>query len=157
MLRIVGLALLFVVGVAAPAEANERRAGGGTSIAAHEGRSGPGRDTSLRGRTTPMPRTGALAVGQSLRPGMSSADSSGELVPPAVGLAALPPERRAGGVSLPWVSQGKTGLRLPVSQRLSFALGYRHVEPEDLARRYADSGSVDYDSHDFLLRAHWRF
>ena len=159
MLRIVGLALLFVVGVAAPAEANDRSAGGATSIAAHEGRTGPGRDASMQGHTTPVPLTGALAAAQSLLHGMAAADSSGELAPPSVGLAALPPERRerGGSLTLSWVSQGKAGLRLPLSERLSFALGYRHVEPEDLARRFAEAGSVDYDSHDFLLRAHWRF
>jgi hypothetical protein len=62
-----------------------------------------------------------------------------------------------GTLALPWVSGGKSGLRLLVTERLSFAVGYRHLEGEDLWRRHAEAGSVDYDSHDFLLRAHWQF
>ena len=77
---------------------------------------------------------------------------------PTAGLAALSERRETGGsLTLPWVSQGKSGLRLPATERLSFAVGYRHLEGEDLWRRYGEAGSVDYDSHDFMLRAHWRF
>ena len=58
---------------------------------------------------------------------------------------------------LPWGSAGKPALGLPVSERLSFAVGYQHVEGEDRWRPYGEAGPVDYDSHDFLLGVAWRF
>ena len=51
----------------------------------------------------------------------------------------------------------KPALDLPVSERLSFAIGYQHVEGEDRWRPYGEAGPVDYDSHDFLLGVAWRF
>jgi hypothetical protein len=159
MLRVVGLALLLVVGVAAPAEANDGRAGKSSAIAAYQDAATGRPRLSVHQPATPLPLNGAFTTAQSPLRDTSSAGFRRELVTPAAGLAAFPAEgrERSGSLALPWVNQGKSGLRLPVTERLSFAVGYRHLEPEDLSRRYAEAGSVDYDSHDFLLRAYWRF
>src|SRR5919106_3656516 len=159
MLRVVGLALVLVVGVAAPAQANDGYAGMAPAIAAHQEAATRGPRPFVQEPVTPLPLTRAFTAAQSPLRGTSSVDFGRRLVAPTAGLAALPPEgrERSGSLTLRWVSQGKSGLRLPVTERLSFAVGYRHLEPEDLSRRYAEAGSVDYDSHDFLLRAYWRF
>ena len=69
----------------------------------------------------------------------------------------LAPKRAGGGSVRPWASSAKPALDLPVSERLSFAIGYQHVEGEDRWRPYGEAGPVDYDSHDFLLGVAWRF
>jgi hypothetical protein len=160
MLRVAGLALLLAVVGAAPAAAND---------SGHGGRAIAG--AAVRGGATPEPTAlmpaGApagqvsealSAVGLALRGGYWTAVSRDAVDPPA-GLAVIAPERREreDSLVLPWVSGGKPGLRLPVTERLAFAIGYRHVQGEDLWRRYAEAGSVTYDSHDFLVRAYWRF
>jgi hypothetical protein len=160
MLRVAGLALLLAVVGAAPAAANDSGHGGKAIAGA-----------ALRGGATPEPAalvpagTPSTQVGDALtalrlavRGGYWAAVSR-EAVDPPAGLAVVAPERREreGSLVLPWVSGGKPGLRLPVTERLAFAIGYRHVEGEDLWRRYAEAGSVAYDSHDFLVRAYWRF
>ncbi|MGH6900204.1 MAG: hypothetical protein ACREJ5_27250 [Geminicoccaceae bacterium] len=48
-------------------------------------------------------------------------------------------------------------MALPLTERLAVGLGYRHVRGEDLWREFTDIGSMEYDSHNVLLRAHWRF
>jgi hypothetical protein len=158
MLQVTGLALLLVVGVAAPAEANDGYVGKAPASAVHH-RTAMGEAKPFVQESTPLQPTGMFTGAQSLVRGTSSAGLRRELMTATARLAALAPEwRERGGSSvLPWVSQGKSGPRLPVTERLSFAIGYRHLEGEDLSRRYAEAGSVDYDSHDFMLRAHWRF
>jgi hypothetical protein len=161
MLRIAGLALLLTVVGAAPAAAADSGHGGGKALA----------NTALRGGAAPDPIALAPArvtldevsealtgVRLALR-GAYLAGASGEAVDPAAGPAVVAPVRREreAALVLPWISHGKPGLRLPVSERLAFAIGYRHVEGEDLWRRYAEAGSVGYDSHDFVVRAYWRF
>jgi hypothetical protein len=157
MLWVAGLVLLLIVGVAAPAEAGDGRTGKGVGIAAHQGAASLAAMPSMRGPARPVQLSKTAA--QSPLWGTPAPDSRRELVSATVGLPGLSPERRDRDASpaLPWVSQGNSALRLPVTERLSLAIGYRHLEPEDLGRRYAEAGSVDYDSHDFLLRAHWRF
>jgi hypothetical protein len=156
MLRIAGLALLFVIGAATPAEANDRDAGETSATVPHRGTAEPGPRPSIQERTTrvQLPRT--LSIAPLSPQGTSSTGFRHESVSLAAGLAALPPERRGRG-GLPWDSQGKSGLELPVTERLSFAVGYRYLEGEDLWRWYAEAGSLDYESHDFMLRASWRF
>jgi hypothetical protein len=156
MLRIAGLALLFVIGAATPAEANDRDAGEASATAPHQGTADPGPKPSVQERTTPVQLPKRLSIAPLPLQGTSSTGFRHEFVTPAAGLAARPRERRASG-GLPWVSQGKSGLELPVTERLSFAVGYRYLEGEDLWRWYAEAGSVDYESHDFMLRASWRF
>ena len=126
MLRVMGLALLLVVGAAVPAAADD--AGG--------------RD--------------GLAGG--LRPDVAAQaqpSAQGE----AANRAALAPERqeRRPWIHLPWLTQARSGFSVPLSERFSLGIGYRHVEAEDLWREFADAAAVDYDSHNILLRAHWRF
>jgi hypothetical protein len=156
MLRCAGLALLFVIGAATPAEANDRDAAEGSAIFPHQGRADPGPKSSVQEHTMPVQLPKTLGIAQLPLQATSPTGFRHEFVTPAAGLAALPPERRARG-GLPWVNQGKSGLRLPVTERLSFAVGYRYLEGEDLWRWYAEAGSVDYESHDFMLRACWRF
>jgi hypothetical protein len=55
---------------------------------------------------------------------------------------------------LPWLGDG---LALPLTERLSLGVDYENIRGEDLWREFAESGSPDYDSHNFLLRAQWRF
>jgi hypothetical protein len=154
MLRVVGLALLLVVGIAVPAAAADGHAGEAAAGAAHRGGARP-----VQQPTPPLQLTRASTGAQWSAWGTWSAGFRGDVVTPTAGLAALPRGRReiGGSLALPWLSQGKPGLRLPVTERLSFGVGYRRLQGEDLWRRYAEAGSVDYDSHDFLLRAHWRF
>jgi hypothetical protein len=156
MLRIAGLALLFVIGAATPAEANDGDAGERTATVRHQRTADPGPKPSVQERTTPVQLPKALSIAPLALQGTLSTGFRHELMTPAAGLAALPLARRAGD-DLAWVSQGKSGLELPVTERLSFAVGYRYLEGEDLWRWYAEAGSVDYESHDFMLRACWRF
>jgi hypothetical protein len=127
MLRVMGLALLLVVGAAVPAAADD--AGGGRESLA----GGLGPDVAAQAQPS----------------------AQGE----ALNRAALAPERqeRRPWVYLPWLTQARSGFSVLLSERFSLGIGYRHVEGEDLWREFADAGSVDYDSHNILLRAHWRF
>jgi hypothetical protein len=127
MLRVMGLALLLVVGAAVPAAADD--AGGGRE--------------SLAGGIRPDVAAQAQRSAQ------------GE----ALSRAALAPERqeRRPWIYLPWLTRARSGFAVPLSERFSLGIGYRHVEGEDLWREFADAGSVDYDSHNIVLRAHWRF
>jgi hypothetical protein len=156
MLRVAGLALLLVIGVAAPAEANGGYAGEGSAIAPPQrpGNSGP--KHSAHERTMPLQLTSALSIAPLPLQGASPAGGRREFANGAAGLAALSRERRP-SAELPWLTQGKSGLKLPVSERLSFAFGYRYLQGEDLWRWYAEAGAVEYASHDFILRAYWRF
>jgi hypothetical protein len=158
MLRVIGLALLLVVGVAVPSAANDEHVRKGPASVAHQHAAIGEARSSVQGSTVPR-LIGIFTGAPSPARGTSSAGLRSELVTRTATLAALAPERRERGrsLALPWIRQGKSGLRLPVTERLSFAVGYRHLEPEDLSRRYGEAGSVDYDSHDFLLRAHWRY
>jgi hypothetical protein len=155
MLRVVGLALLLVVGIAVPAAVADGHAGEAAAGAAHRDAAMP----LVQQPAPPVQRTGASTGAQWSPWGTWSAGLRRDVVRPTAGPAAPSPARQeiGGSLALPWLSQGKSALRLPVTERLSFGVGYRHQEPEDLSRRYAEAGAVDYDSHDFLLRAHWRF
>jgi hypothetical protein len=148
MVRALGLALLLLVGTAAPAVAGSAQAGNGFAGSA-PGRAdevGPGGAT----RAAAAPRSDASALVQSARRegGLRTASH-----------AALGPElrQRPAGPRLPWLRQRKSGVALALSERLALGVGYRHVEGEDLWREFADLGSVDYESHNFVLRAYWRF
>ena len=157
MLGFAGLLLLVIVGVAAPAEANDEHAGEGTAVVADQGTASIEPRLYRRGPAGPVQLSKAFTTAQSPWWGVPAPDSRREVASATVELAGHS-ERRASAESaaLSWIGQGKSALRLPVTERLSFALGYRYLEAEDLWR-YADAGSVDYVSHDFLLRAYWRF
>jgi hypothetical protein len=157
MLRAVGMAL-FLVGAAVPAQAAGGHGGQNPARAAHQGAGTDRVGPVIQETTTPLQRTRSLAISQPPR-GLSPADSIHELVASMAPRAVLAPERRDKNrpPTPPWVSGGKSGLRLLVTARLWFAVAYRHLEGEDLWRRNADAGSVDYDSHGFMVRAHWRF
>ena len=159
MLRVVGLAMLLVVGIAVPAAAADGHAGEAVASAGHGGAATRGARLLVQQPAPPVQMTRASTDAQWSPWGTWSAGLRRDVVIPTAGLAALPPGRReiGGSLALPWLSQGKSGLRLPVTERLSFGVGYRRLQGEDLWRRYAEAGAVDYDSHDFLLRAHWRF
>ncbi len=153
MLRVVGLALVFVVGAATPAEAGGDRVSGGAGVArhgsplVHEGRPS-GEEQALAGRGAAV-----LAMARSLQPRVVDPQVDG-----TSGRRGLRSERRERqGLALPWRSQGRSILALPLTERLAVGLGYRHVRGEDLWREFTDIGSMEYDSHNVLLRAHWRF
>jgi hypothetical protein len=155
MLRAVGWAVLLVVGVAAPAAANHSGHGAkGRLTAAQQSAPGLGNGPFVVGRTTAVHVTQECSGAQLWR---------GPIAGPrhVVDQPTVPPmlaSKRAGGGSVrPWGSSEKSALDLPVSERLSFAIGYQHVEGEDRWRPYGEAGPVDYDSHDFLLGVAWRF
>lgn len=146
MLRVVGLALLFLVVIAGPVQSNdiERVADGGLV-----------QDPT----TAPVQAPRALpAAPPTLRAGYL-ASFRRELVDQATGAVLLRPQRRQrqNSIAFPWLSQGRSGVALPLSERLLVGLGYRHMQGEDLWPGFADTGAVDYDSHHVLVRAHWRF
>ena len=159
MLRAVGWAVSLVVGLAAPAAANQTGHGAkGIAAAAQQGAATGGGAPSVAERTAPVQLINGWS-GAHLFLRASTAGPQRELVEQPTGLARLAAERRksAGSPALPWVSGAKPTLGLPVSERLSFAVGYQHVEGEDRWRPYGEAGPVDYDSHDFLLGVAWRF
>ena len=159
MLRVVGLALLLGVGAAVPAAANDRHGGANSAPAAHHGPTTRGAGPLVLEPTRPLQLARALTTAPSALPGTLPAAVRRTPATPTAVPATRTPERRENGrwLALPWLTAGKSSLRLPVTERLSFGVGYRHLEGEDLWHRHAEAGSVDYDSHDFLLRAHWRF
>jgi hypothetical protein len=159
MLRVMGFALLLVAGVAVPAEANDRHAGKAPASAAHQGAATREVRPFVQEPATPLQLIRALTGAQWSPWAAWSAGVRPDVATPTAGLAALRSERRESGGSLvlPWLGQGKSSVRLAVTERLSFGVGYRRLQGEDLWHRYAEAGSVDYDSHDFLLRAHWGF
>src|SRR5262245_25634396 len=156
MLRAVGWAVLLVVGTAAPAAANGHGAHG--TAAARHGAAASGDGPFVAEHTTPVQVTdGGNGAHLILRAPI------GGLWPDVVDqepgpMLPMPVRRkRAESPELPAVSAGKPALGLPVSEQLSVAVGYQHVEGEDRWRPYGEAGPVDYDSHDFLLGVAWRF
>ena len=142
MLRVVGLALLVLVG-ATPAAANDGRPGETSAAAARYGTTAPAGAGSFAQAVRPPVQQGVWTTAPSLLPGTGSASARGLPGSPMAAPATLVPDN--------------SGLKLPMTERLSVGVGYRHLEGEDLWHRHAEAGSVDYDSHDFILRAHWRF
>lgn len=66
---------------------------------------------------------------------------------------------RRGGI-LGMLADGREGaLAVPISRDVSFGFGYEYVTPEDLAFELAATGSLtaDYESHEVMIRAAWRF
>ena len=154
MLRVVGLALLVLVG-ATPAAANDGRPGETSAAGARYGTTAPaGAGSFAQAVRPPVQPQGVWTTAPSLLPGTGSASARGLPGSPMAAPATLAPERRDGGS---WLVPDNSGLKLPMTERLSVGVGYRHLEGEDLWHRHAEAGSVDYDSHDFILRAHWRF
>jgi hypothetical protein len=154
MLRAVGWAVLLVVGIAAPAAANHS----GYSVtrsasAAQQSAPDLGNGPFVAGRTTPVPVTHGWSGAQLRGPIAGPWHVVNQPMVPLM----LAPKRAGGGAVRPWPSSEKPALDLPVSERLSFAIGYQHVEGEDRWRPYGEAGPVDYDSHDFLLGVAWRF
>jgi hypothetical protein len=159
MLRIVGLALLLVIVGAAPAAGNDSGRGGkGMASARQQSATALGEGWLFEQHTPAMRVTDGLTTAP-WPPRDSVVAVRREVVDQPAGLAVLASERRqrSGSWMMPGVSSAKSGLRLPVTGRLSVALGYERVQGEDLWGRYAEAASLDYDSHDFLLRAYWRF
>jgi hypothetical protein len=155
MLRAVGWAVLLVVGVAAPAAANHSGHGAkGSATAAQQSAPDLGNGPFVAGRTTPVHATHGWSGAQLLRGPIAG---TRHVVDQRMVPSMLAPKRAGGGSVRPWVSSEKPALDLPVSERLSFAIGYQHVEGEDRWRPYGEAGPVDYDSHDFLLGVAWRF
>jgi hypothetical protein len=159
MLRAVGLALVFVVGVATPAEAGGNLTDGGRAIAAQQGRQPARAAQHWDGGQAVAAERGALAATapRSLRG--RGYGARWQVVDDARGRRRLSPERRQrqDNLVLPWRRQGRSTLTLPLTERWAVGVGYRRVLGEDLWQEFADIGSVDYESHNVLLRAHWRF
>ena len=150
MWRVMGLALLFVLAAAVPAAAEDGRdaAGNSARLAARDAASGSetrpgGAVVGLAGPTllaSPSPRRSVVRRAPWLAVGVA-------------GLAAARQEPRE-WIVLPWLSEG---LALPLTERFSLGVDYQNIRGEDLWQQFAETGSMDYDSHNFILRAHWRF
>ena len=133
MLRGVPLALLCLMAVAAPAQAND---GGYLAGVAQ-----------VTGSPTALP---ALGGG-----GSAGAHRSGIRV--GSGGSASPLPRRSPSVAFPWLKPSRSGVAVALTERLRLGLRYRHLEGEDLWPEFADTGAADYQSHHLLIRASWRF
>ena len=159
MLRAVGLALVFVVGAATPAEADGNLTGGGRATAAQQG--GPLARAAQHwdGRQAVAAERGALAAAAQRSLRGRGYGARWQVVDDTRGLRRLSPERRQrqDDLVLPWRRQGRSTFALPLTERWAVGVGYRRVLGEDLWQEFADIGSVDYESHNVLLRAHWRF
>jgi hypothetical protein len=157
MLRGVGWAVLLVVGTAAPAAANGHGPDG-VAVAAQHGVAARGAGPFVAERTPPVQvtdrRNGAHLI---LRAPIAGLWRDVVDLEPGLTMPAPARRQRGGSPVLPWASADKPALGLPVSKRLSVAVGYQHVEGEDRWRPYGEAGPVDYDSHDFLLGVAWRF
>jgi hypothetical protein len=156
MVRALGLALLLAVATAAPAEADGPQAGNGIA--------GLGR----RGGDELRPAGGAPAAAVRLPGALALAETSqragglrreSQEVDRGTAPATLTSERPKpqGSLVLPWLSQRRSSFALPLTERLALGVGYRHIRGEDLWREFADLGSIDYESHNFVFRAYWRF
>jgi hypothetical protein len=150
------LALLFTVTAAVPAAADgSTQATGGAAGVTHQGAA-----ARSEARAAGAERTAVVQLpGARFVPQPSPRRSGLEAPWLAVGVAGLASERRQqrSWTLLPWLKQSNSELALLLSERLSLGVGYRHVHGEDLWREFADTGSMDYESHNFLFRAHWRF
>jgi hypothetical protein len=146
MMRVVVLALILLAAAATSAAAIDLR------IAA-AGRQGVPSDR----RVTPAEAQASGGVPALAQPALRGGAVGGP-GQAAGGLAGLQPERRRQPASLlPWRGQGRSALALPLTDRLALGIGYRRVLGEDLWLEFAEIGAMDYESHNVLLRAHWRF
>ena len=159
MVRVAGLALLVVFGAAVPAAANDGRAGASVTSASRPGLATLGATPLVQEPAMPVQLARASTGAQSPVPGAPATSARRDLATVSAAPATLRSARRDSGswLAVPWLTTGTSGLTLLVSERLSFGVDYRHLEGEDLWRRHAEAASLDYDSHDFMLRAHWRF
>jgi len=145
MLRTVGLALVVVVGAATPAEADGNLTGGGRATVAQQG--------------GPLAREAQHWDGRQAVAAERGYGARWQVVDDTRGLRRLSPERRRrqDTLVLPWRRQGRSTFALPLTERWAVGVGYRRVLGEDLWQDFTDIGSVDYESHNVLVRAHWRF
>jgi hypothetical protein len=149
MWRVMGLALLFVLAAAMPAAAEDGRdaAGNGARLAARDAASGS--ETRPGGAVVGLADPTLLASPSPRR----SAVRAPWLAVGVAGLAAARQEPRK-WIVLSWLSEG---LALPLTERFSLGVDYQNVRGEDLWQEFAETGSMDYESHNFILRAHWSF
>jgi hypothetical protein len=147
MVRIMVLALILLVAAATPTAAAGADSGGAPAIR-----------QSLSPAPAVPPAEGQAASGVALLEPVlriRGFAGPGQVVDRSRGL--MPERRRQQPVILPWRSQGRSALALPLTDRLALGVGYRRVLGEDLWREFAEIGGMDYESHNVLLRAHWRF
>lgn len=157
MLRVAGLAMLFLVAIAAPAQSHDNgRAANGSPV---QDANAAAMSTATRERTEPDRVTRVLPGAQAAPQAGPLAGFRREVVDQAAESVALGPQRRHRQPSTVFsrLSHGRSGVALPLTDRLLVGLGYRHMEGEDLWPEFADTGAVGYDSHHLLVRAHWRF
>jgi hypothetical protein len=67
------------------------------------------------------------------------------------------PGQRQGALAFSWLTPGRSGVAVALTERLRVGLGYRLLEGEDVWPEFADTGAADYHSHHLLIRASWRF
>lgn len=146
MLRVVGLALILVFATTPTAAAGDHS---GVAAAAREG-------VPLAQAAPPAGRqTVALLALPPSALRVRGFATPAQVVGSRAGLMAE--RRQQQGLVLPWRSHGSSALALPLTDRLTVGFGYQRVLGEDLWREFAEIGAMDYESHNVLLRAHWRF
>lgn len=156
MLRRIGLTLLCLTAVAVPAHANE--AMDVSSMVARKEAVTAVVQAATPERAAPVGAQVASGGAAAMR-APSAAGIRGEVVDLSARTATLTPKQGASqrGFALPWLRPGRSGVALPITERLRVGLGYRLVEGEDLWPEFVDTGAVHYQSHHVLLRASWRF
>jgi hypothetical protein len=158
MLRLVGLALVLVAGSATPAGAEVDLSGGSALAAQHGDPVGrAAQHLDRKQALAPEWDAPAATTPQALRG--RGFGPRWQVVDGARGVRRLSPERRQrqDAMVLPWRGQGRSAVALPLTERWAVGLGYRHIRGEDLWQQFTEIGSTDYESHNLLLRAHWRF
>lgn len=136
MLRGMPLALLCLLAVAAPAQAND----GGYRAGVAQVTGAPTTLPALRGSGSAGAHRSEMIVWSG--GSVSALSRRGERPPSAPS---------------PWLKQGRSGVAVALTDRLRLGFRYRHLEGEDLWPEFADTGAADYDSHHLLIRASWRF
>ena len=145
MLRVVVLALILVVA------ATPTAAAGDDGAVAPAARQRP----PLAQAAPPAGKQAAAPALPQLALRVRGFATPGQVVEGRAGL--MRERRQPPGLVLPWRSQGRSALALPLTDRLIVGFGYHRVLGEDLWREFAEIGAIGYESHNVLLRAHWRF
>ena len=160
MLRAAGLTLLCLTAIALPAKANDHNhVVDGGAAAAQQGAT----TIAMRGAKGEQPGPTQVADAWPRAQPTARRGSVGgfrrELANQPVGSASLLPQgpEQQDPVAFTWLRQGRSGLAVALTERFRLAVGYRHLEGEDLWPEFADTGAAGYDSHHLLIRASWRF
>lgn len=162
-LRLMGFAVGLVASTATPAKAVDATHGLATAgienvqmrVAAT--RNDEGR--AERPAVTQLQIGGALGLRQPLGHVPTTGHSQASEAMLSTTLAALSAGRSAGWEvpGLTWFQLRGSGLTVPVTDRLSLGVAYRHSQAENVMRTLALGDTPDHGSHAVFLQANWDF